>query len=160
MKRSLNEIGGMIHKAARGAGIPLGLADDLAAAGAYHVASGGAATEITEALQDDTGVAFRGPVAIDAVLCDGQEQHLSNVRTPRLLMAMIATRNVAVQADLRDDGVTLRVGPIQDTENPTGPVVIPDVDWDVWMTLAAKTYVPATEASRLGGAGAGLNDND
>ena len=28
MKRSLNEVGAMIHKAARGADIPLGLADD------------------------------------------------------------------------------------------------------------------------------------
>jgi hypothetical protein len=29
-----------------------------------------------------------------------------------------------------------------------------------WQALAAKTYVPETEQSRLGGAGAGLNDND
>lgn len=38
-----------------------------------------------------------------------------------------------------------------------------DVDADTWSILnklAGRTYAPATEASRLTGAGAGLNDND
>ncbi|MBF9059875.1 DUF3726 domain-containing protein [Rhodobacterales bacterium HKCCSP123] len=32
--------------------------------------------------------------------------------------------------------------------------------WDVLLSLAHRTYAPATEASRLSGAGAGLSDND
>ncbi len=32
--------------------------------------------------------------------------------------------------------------------------------WDILKTYAHKTYAPATEASRLAGAGAGLSDND
>lgn len=32
--------------------------------------------------------------------------------------------------------------------------------WEVLARLAHRTYAPATEASRLSGAGAGLNDND
>ena len=42
----------------------------------------------------------------------------------------------------------------------SGPV---DIDGEVWEALgqfAHRTYVPATEASRLKGAGAGLTDND
>lgn len=33
-------------------------------------------------------------------------------------------------------------------------------DWAILQTLAHRTYAPATEVSRLKGAGAGLNDND
>lgn len=42
---------------------------------------------------------------------------------------------------------------------PGGVEVAPD-DWAVLKALAARTYVPATEESRLHGAGAGLKDND
>lgn len=48
-------------------------------------------------------------------------------------------------------------------EAPPRPASRPEVgdaDWATLMSLAAKTYVPATEASRAGGAGAGLRDND
>lgn len=38
--------------------------------------------------------------------------------------------------------------------NPT------DADWDTLTTFAHRTYAPATEESRLLGAGAGLSDND
>jgi len=37
---------------------------------------------------------------------------------------------------------------------------VSDQLWIQLSDLASKTYVPATEASRLSGAGAGLNDND
>jgi hypothetical protein len=33
-------------------------------------------------------------------------------------------------------------------------------DWQALSALAFKNYVPATEASRMNGAGAGLVDND
>ncbi len=39
-------------------------------------------------------------------------------------------------------------------------ISIPESTIQLLNTFAAKTYVPATEASRLAGAGAGLNDND
>lgn len=42
---------------------------------------------------------------------------------------------------------------------PGGIEVAPD-DWTVLKALAARTYVPATEESRLRGAGAGLKDDD
>ncbi len=42
----------------------------------------------------------------------------------------------------------------------TDGVVVDDKSWAEAAALAAKTYVPSTEASRLAGAGAGLTDND
>lgn len=41
-----------------------------------------------------------------------------------------------------------------------GPVDIADEIWEALSGFAHRTYVPATEASRLKGAGAGLTDND
>jgi len=40
------------------------------------------------------------------------------------------------------------------------PVDIPDEMWEGLSAFAHRTYVPASEASRLNGAGAGLTDND
>jgi len=37
---------------------------------------------------------------------------------------------------------------------------VADGDWSEIGALAARTYVPASEQSRLAGAGAGLTDND
>jgi hypothetical protein len=42
----------------------------------------------------------------------------------------------------------------------TGAVDIADEIWEALGLFAHRTYVPATEASRLKGAGAGLTDND
>jgi len=41
-----------------------------------------------------------------------------------------------------------------------GAIDVSDTHWEAASALAAQTYVPATEASRLKGAGAGLTDND
>ncbi len=40
------------------------------------------------------------------------------------------------------------------------PAAVGDAGWDDLTALAAKTYVPASDQSRLKGAGAGLTDND
>lgn len=40
------------------------------------------------------------------------------------------------------------------------PAAVHDTGWDELAALARKTYVPASEQSRLSGAGAGLTDND
>lgn len=159
MTRSLNELTGMIQKAARGADIPLGHADELANAGARLIASGGDAGEVSRALQDPTGIAMKGPAIIDAVLAAGKEVILHDADTPALMLAMVAARGADVVA--RIDGIDVIVSPGQaDGASVTGPVTVPEEDWNIWSELAAKTYVPATEASRNAGAGAGLTDND
>ncbi len=42
----------------------------------------------------------------------------------------------------------------------TGALSVADEDWNALKALAARTYVPESEQSRLSGAGAGLSDND
>ena len=159
MTRSLNEIEGMIHKAARGAGLPLGHADELAAAGVRLVAEGGDPGEITVALDKATGVAMTGPAAIDAVLATGEPVTLADVDSPHLLVAMVAAREVAVTARIESTGVVLEPG--ETVVLPLdGPVDVDAAHWARWSELAARTYVPASEASRESGAGAGLTDND
>lgn len=46
------------------------------------------------------------------------------------------------------------------TSSPTERVVVVKAVWDRLDVYARKTYAPATDASRLLGAGAGLHDND
>jgi hypothetical protein len=51
-------------------------------------------------------------------------------------------------------------GACGDMDAGSGAVDIDDEIWEALGAFAHRTYVPATEASRLKGAGAGLTDND
>lgn len=55
-------------------------------------------------------------------------------------------------------------GTAQDAPEPVSPVAgevdVPDDAWRILQSLALRTYVPATEASREKGAGSRLDDND
>ncbi|KPA20753.1 hypothetical protein shim_30000 [Shimia sp. SK013] len=111
--------------------------------------------------------------------------HLQNVVSPILLVpfaAQIATRagqSVALSASnfsAVTDGKTLTLSGVWkehanritlQTTNETGETskvctrANPDKrDWETLQSLAHRTYAPATEASRLKGAGAGMTDND
>lgn len=174
MKRSLNEISGMVVKAARGAGVPLGHCEDLGAAAVYLAATDPVRLDcVIGALNgphlpvDMDGLVFRnaraamaGPIAVDAVLAGTVEVTLEDIDAPRLVLAMCASRGANV--DHRNEGNALIL------KQKYGELIMPvatsvtvsDLLWDQLNTLAAKTYVPATEASRLAGAGAGLTDND
>ncbi len=61
---------------------------------------------------------------------------------------------VTIRAGGAGDGGALQVAELR-----TRSDVLPDI-WDQLDHFATKTYAPATEASRLKGAGAGLTDND
>ncbi len=179
MKRSMNEINGMILKAARGAGIPSGHCEDLAAAAAYIAATDPAALAIfpdvlaanhttpTFNVDGDTMqisgpcVALSGPMAVDAIRAGFREVRLINVEAPIVVFALFATLNTAVAH--RFDGADLL---LTATDAPPSPpithttVTVSEQLWQKLNDYAAKTYVPASDASRLAGAGAGLTDND
>ena len=181
MSRSLNEVAGLALKAARGAGFPLGHAEDFARAVVVLAATRPAALpEVSRALQatrspakctqegavltvDGTSIIMAAPVALDALATDCHTVRLSGVDAPDLLWAylQVAARDQSVFAGFSgDDPVTLSRCENVDVPDISGPVEIPDDVWAVWDALAQKTYVPATAASRLAGAGAGLTDND
>ena len=90
---------------------------------------------------------------------------------PELSFAIVAggkilmTHDGAVQdmGQLGTEGfaITVSVAPAPlDRPLTPGPISLDDQIWDKIMRLAAKSYVPASEASRASGAGAGLTDND
>jgi hypothetical protein len=59
------------------------------------------------------------------------------------------------------DGVTIRLGGEITTPQPLQNRASPNPeDWQAFLNFAQRTYAPATEESRLLGAGAGVNDND
>ncbi len=142
MKRSLNEIQGLMLKAARGAGVPLGLAEDLSAAVPFLIRNGA----LTEIVPIFFGAAFTGLVAAVADLDARECGHAGGMPvgdSTDVYAALAAARG------LNDD-----------LEAVSGAQDIPATLWSQLTEFAKRTYVPASEASRLAGAGAGLIDND
>jgi len=174
MMRSLNEIQGMVLKAARGAGVPLGIAEDWSAV-AGHLVQNAALPDYLAALAQvhtpangvwfasgdlaiaDARALMAGPAALDALAGETKRAALKDLDSPKLLECLVAPTTTALVAD---EGMHFLMPEKAAPVTVTGPL---DVDPTIWAALdafAQKTYVPATEASRLKGAGAGLTDND
>jgi hypothetical protein len=215
---SLNEIEAQLRKAARGAGLPWGLAEEAgkaarwlamhgidglpASAALFEQNDGRPYDELAPMESEGEWRASGGrlcPLVAGAALADRAEQiadgrmvQLSSVAWPVLLApfaAMVATVTGApivlewpgVRFTFEGDGVRLagqsgiaatasaprascgrRVGTAQ------GPILRPEIAGtvvapDIWARLdvfVQRTYVPASEESRLKGAGAGLLDTD
>ncbi len=170
---SLNEVAGMVQKAARGAGFPVGQAEDLGRVAAYLAGTGASIAPVTAALREplcnvdiqwgedrvavsNGPAALIGPIIRDAFEMGWNAAVLADMAHAPLVGAFLAESGVAQKWNgkevMRSDTTLLRAA--------CRPVSIPQDDWIVWTKLAAKTYVPETEASRLAGAGAGLTDND
>ena len=142
MIRSINEIQGLVLKAARGAGVPLGIAEDLWAC-VPHALANGALDDIADILWRDDHSALLGDIAaLDARIC-GQEVPDPPATTPRLTDALAAASGL----ELVPKAVS-------------GAHPVPDALWNRLVILAVRTHVPASAASRATGAGAGLTDND
>ncbi len=169
---SLNEVQSTVLKAARGAGLPLGQAEDLARVASYLMGIRGEAAVITRALQEpvtevqarwqDSHVTLSGSAAMIApVICDAFRMGYDSVTFAKADHSAYIGAAMAVQGvPLWWEGCTIRRGDSEVLPAKPGPVTVPAQDWDVWMGLAAKTYVPESETSRSTGAGAGLTDND
>ena len=126
MKRSVNEIHGMVLKAGRGAGLPLGCAEDLANATA-HLArrSPQHLGEVLMALEApheapamtrelvNARVATAVPVAIDHVMITEQPIRFSGIDAPHLLRSYVecAASLRAVSLALSTDNVLSLGGP-------------------------------------------------
>lgn len=169
--RSGNEIAAMVLRAARGAGVPLAMAEDLAAATGWAEGDLGA---FSDALTTDappaqfegltvTGLraAYDGPLAIDLALAyPGKRITINGVDEPRVLRALVRSAAQLNGLPFRLDQRVLVAGEGPATPPPSLRADVDDTIWERLARLAAKTYVPDSEASRLSGAGAGLSDND
>lgn len=160
VEKSANEIETLVLKAARGGGLALGLAEDLAAAAAYLdlddlttcpcVGDRSAAHQISTAL--DLLAAGAGP---QVVLAD-------RALIEAYVAGFEAQMGQRVEWSAQDDGAVFHA------VAPTTGVVPKrlgrrniSVKLATHLTdMAAKLLVPETDASRRAGAGAGLTDND
>ena len=208
--RSLNEIDATLQKAAIGAGLPVGLAEDIGHAGAWLAARGhDGVRAVVMSVRDgmtspampvkDSGrlvfagarIAVSGPSAIDILLGDDSvdEVLLRNVDTPLLIIGLVgqASQSYDLEMTIAFDngskaslmaGDLVMTGPVpasgtdafitsrktgdkNSTENvATRGVFVGEEIWCEAEALAARTYVPSTEASHARGAGAGMLDND
>lgn len=134
----------MATKAARGAGFCIGIAEDIGAAAVYLVDLSVLCTAL------GTDAPMRCLAAVDALICgEAQGEQVDDV--PALFTACVSAWNA-------------RCVPAQKVAHVVPePLGACDVEPQIWAELstwAKKTYVPASEASRFAGAGAGLTDND
>jgi hypothetical protein len=192
---SLNEIEGVALKAARGAGLAWGVAEEVAeAAGWLARRDVPWAAALADLLQHGVGAGEASPIEAGIRLADrallAEPAGPLILAWPVLFVPFVARVAPAVGAvvswhggsagvraaaggtEVRDgeglavprlDGVMVRPGGGGDGRwvgpRAGGRAVDPGV-WRILEGLAARTYVPESEASRLTGAGAGLSDND
>ena len=202
---SLGETAALATKAARGAGMPWGLADETGAAVGWLQSRGipGLSAlcrylkwrengRITRWPDLPAGNTCYCPIELGTAYLDGALSPtltIESIREPVLILPFIAKRNndQPVQVYLGDMSIHLSSDciftPYSDTallisqanciiKNATDtPTMKPyecaqRVPYYFFGCISAlnefakKTYAPATEESRLAGAGAGLNDND
>lgn len=172
---SRNEISALCVKAARGAGLPLGHADDLGRAGPLLAERGElqalvaalsvppAPVDISEARIAEARVAMAGPTAVDLVQAGQGPLILQGLDAPEVMHALADVVRSGVTLRETAEGLEVRLGNEMDVTDDApqgGAIDVPDDVIGVLGGLAARTYVPASEASRIAGAGAGLTDND
>ncbi len=172
MSYSANEISGIAQKAARGAGFPPAQADLFGRAAAQHLGAGGPPEALTEALANpqDSPI-LRLPMLLEdiqrALAASGPEITLTlqpgdeglAETYARLLPLVYSTCSVEIVEGL--PRITLELGPDGATPPPPPPrIPAPDPLMETLGKMAARTYVPASDASRSAGAGAGDIDND
>ena len=202
---SLGETAALATKAARGAGMPWGLADETGVAVSWLHAHGipGLAALcrylkwrdngiVTQWPDRPAGAACYCPIALGTAYMDGAiplTLATGTIREPVLMLPFIAKRNTGqpMQVDLGDmsihlskDGfcspylnTALLISQANCTINHATDTAamapyeltqrVPSYFFECVAVLnefAKKTYAPATDESRMAGAGAGLNDND
>ena len=202
---SLGETAALATKAARGAGMPWGLADETGVAVSWLHAHGipGLAALcrylkwrdngiVTQWPDRPAGAACYCPIALGTAYMDGAiplTLATGTIREPVLMLPFIAKRNTdqPMQVDLGDmsihlskDGfcspylnTALLISQANCTINHATDTAamapyeltqrVPSYFFGcvaVLTEFAKKTYAPATDESRMAGAGAGLNDND
>lgn len=175
--RSMAELEALVLRAARGAGLPLGWAEDLADAIrflAHGPGTDGALRALADCLETQAGPAriegqhiqAEHPVAaavtaFDMVLADLGPVTFDHATHP-VSCALICAAMVSADRDLALEGNALSLSaPAKRPVPGVGPVEIASDVLERLGALAALTYVPETEASRRAGAGSGsASDND
>lgn len=194
MSWSIGEIASLAIKAARGAGMEWGIAQEAGHAVSWLERNGvsGVSTLAAYLQQCDREEAFyphQCPLHTGTLISDTNNIHAADGQTvyaPLLLAPFIAqcleqeTIRLtwkACEVLVSKNGILTQGSEVQSIERGKILVEVLKSDFtplpgktristgaqeaiDILDALAHKTYAPATEASRISGAGAGLNDND
>ena len=150
---SLNEYEALLNKAAVGSGLPWGIAEDAAACGAWFMSFGVNKLDTwIDRLKDD-------PFWVDYCKKIDQPSNnkLSNIFDLAASVYVQPDSNVKLASyewngrELIIDGVKQKI---------SFRACLSETQFKILNEYAHKTYAPATEESRVSGAGAGLSDND
>lgn len=162
MRVSRSEFEATVRKAARGADWPAALAEDLSRAAGALAATGGAGGELgLNMVESDQRDILAATITAFELSLGGEASTVTGASADLLAgCALCLGAEHRVGFDLRAEGdrATISV-----THEKPAEIVEIFVSPDVWASLQAlahKSYVPASAASRLAGAGAGLTDND
>lgn len=165
MTRSANEVMGLAAKAARGAGAPPEQAIEFGRAVVHHIHAGRDLEYLSRALESlPKGPIMDFPVAFARVVESGAASARGQVEASAWLpLAQSYADALPYAATVNVMGEVLDI--IAELEKPSakialGRFVLPDVLMEQMNGFAARILVPESDASRLGGAGAGLTDND
>lgn len=172
MSLSANEIQALATKAARGAGFPPGQAESYGRATVMHLVAGRDPQPLRDALaQVDNSPILRLPLLVDDILAacaavKGPAELTLNPADSALAPSYAELAPVRLRdCTLITTGEQPRLRVDAELDTPWRPKLPPRLDLPARLRatlneLAQNTYVPASEASRLRGAGAGLSDND
>lgn len=171
VSRSANEVAMMVQKACLGAKVPVSQAQlwgrAMAAFGdaesLHSLVQHLSVTPTHPEIQATESTVLFKAVHIPRdfpVACDACNAGVEMVRIDQSMDAAMQcfAKFAAVQLHEADGVVSVAKATAQNA--PAQRLQIADTLWNALNNFAAQTYVPETDASRLGGAGAGLTDND
>ena len=150
---SLNEYETLLNKAAVGSGLPWGVAEDAAACGAWFMSFG-----VNEL---DTWIAYLNDNLFWIDYCKKIDQPKTNKLNNIFDLAASVYVNPDTVVKLNSYEWNIQ-GLIIDgvKQTPSYRACLSKKQFKILNDYAYKTYAPATDESRLSGAGAGLSDND
>lgn len=166
---SSNELQMLVLKACRGVGVPMGQSQEVAVALLESPQALGALLphlvqpmkpakfDFSEGLTvHDASLLRDFSACADAAVLGVWPVRICGLAACDLAHALARSRGLSIAAAAADMVFTGK-----DAMRPevSRGAVVPEI-WQQVARFAALTYVPETDASRLGGAGAGLSDND
>ena len=150
---SLNEYETLLNKAAVGSGLPWGVAEDAAACGAWFMSFG-----VNEL---DSWISQLNDNYFWINYCKKIDQPNSNKLHNVFDLAAAVYVNPETRVKLNNyewNGQALIVD--GEMQTPSFRACLSEQQSKILNNRATNTYAPATDESRLSGAGAGLSDND
>ncbi len=166
MTRSANEVMNLATKAARGAGAPPEQAAEFGRAVVCHLLAERDINDLTDALAAlPAGPILTLPLGFARVLEQAKGEsatgHVSCADTLALAQSYADALPFAQTSAAGAEGLDISINLGEPAARaPITRVTLPEDLAAKMTTLAARTFVPESEASRLAGAGAGLTDND